>query len=149
MEITYQRVTISDLDILLKLVGEFHAGENLAFNNAIDRQVLTELLEDELFGKLWLIYDKDIVIGYIIITFVFSIEFRGKIACIDEIYINKNYRDRGISTKTLQFAEKTCYELGIKLIYLEVGHNNDRAQQFYRQAGYRDLDYYLMIKPLN
>jgi ribosomal protein S18 acetylase RimI-like enzyme len=147
--ISYQLVTRDRLDDLLALVKELHEMENIPFNETSDRKVLLNFLNNEMWGRSWFIYQHNILIGYTILTFTFSIEFRGCIACVDELYLKEQHRGQGIGEQTLKFVEDTCRAIAIETIYLEVARNNDRAQNFYRRVGYRERNYYFMLKNLS
>ena len=143
---TYKVAKLAELDVLVELVQEFYEFEQISFNELIHQNALKTLIENESLGRVWLIYWEEIVIGYVAIAFDYSIELGGRIACLDEIYLRENYRGRGIGTETLEFVEKACLDFNINSIYLEVERDNLKAQQFYRKIGYRDRNYYLMIK---
>ncbi len=145
---TYQIATLDDVETLLPLVQAFHEYEELPFDRTLDRHALEQLLKNETIGKVWIIYDSDIAIGYVIVTFAYTLEYRGYEACIDEFYVRPAYRGQGIGTQTLQFVESYCQLHNINAISLEVAEDNNRAQRIYRKAGYDDRGYYLMTKPI-
>jgi len=59
--------------------GEFH------FDEAAVRIALTQLLADQSLGRVWLICIDERPVGYVVLTFGFSLESRGRDALIDEI----------------------------------------------------------------
>ncbi len=71
------------------------------------------------------------MVGYVILTFVFSFEYQGRIAFIDELYLKETARGKGIGAKTLQFIKEQIPKLSLKLLYLEVEHHNENAQKLY------------------
>lgn len=144
--INYRVANIADLDRLLELVREFHQHERLPFDEQIDRDVLTEFLTDESLGRAWSILQEAEVIGYIILTLGYSLEYRGRDAFIDEFYICPQHRGRGIGTKTLAFIEDACRTLGVRALHLEVDIKNPDAQRLYHRVGYRRHDRFLMTK---
>lgn len=143
--ITHRMAAIADLTILLELVKEFHA-LGLPFDEQADRQALENLLTNESLGQVWLVQQDREVIGYIILTFGYSLEYRGRDAFVDEFYLRPNYREQGIGTKTLAFAEDICRSLGIQALHLEADFKNTDAQRLYRRVGYEAHDRYLMTK---
>ena len=147
--INYQVAAIADLPILLELVQEFHEGERLHFDETLDREVLANFVADAALGQLWLIMLESDAIGYILITFGYSLEYRGRDAFIDEFYIRPPYRRQGLGTQTLAFAEKACRELGIQALHLEADFNNPDAQRLYHRTGYQPHKRVLMTKLLS
>lgn len=86
------------------------------------------------------------VAGYIVLTLGFSLEYHGRDALIDEIYVREDYRGRGIGTRGLEFIEGICRELEVKALHLAVERANRNAQAVYRRAGFVEHDRYLMTK---
>ena len=64
-------------------------------------------------------------------TFVFSFEYQGRIAFLDELFIKNEQRGLGIGNKTIQFILSLTNEFNIKMIYLEVENHNENAQKLY------------------
>ena len=76
------------------------------------------------------------VVGYVILTFIFSFEYQGKIAFLDELYLTKQARGKGIGSQTVSFVKDKSTELGLKLIYLEIENHNQNAQKLYIANGF-------------
>jgi ribosomal protein S18 acetylase RimI-like enzyme len=146
--VNYRVATIADLAILLELVREFHEIEQLAFDETIDCEVLSHFLTNELLGQAWLIQQDDRVVGYIVLTLGFSLEYRGRDAFIDEFYLQPQYRGQGIGTQALTFAEDVCRSLGVRALHLEVDVDNLDAQRLYQRAVYHSHNRFLMTKQI-
>src|SRR5918997_799998 len=86
------------------------------------------------------------VAGYVVITFGFSLEFRGRDAFIDELFVKDAFRGRGLGAATIRFAEGVCRGRGVRALHLEVERANTGAQSVYRRAGFKDHDRYLLTK---
>lgn len=146
MEITFKIVDHLDTEILVQLIREFHEFEHLPFDEGTIRFVLAKLLKKDYLGRVWLIQQGRDALGYIVLTFGYSLEFLGRDAFIDELYIRESHRGQGIGTRALQFVEKMCPSLGIQALHLEADRKNTTAQGFYRKVGFEDHDRYLMTK---
>lgn len=146
MEIVFKIATTSDTEILVQLIREFHEFEHLAFEEDTIGTLLAKLLNDESLGRVWLIQNSGEPIGYIILTFGYSLEFLGRDAIVDELYIRERYRGQGVGTRALQFVQDTCPALGVQALHLEVDRKNTAAQHLYRKVGFEDHDRYLMTK---
>ncbi|MGC1395996.1 MAG: GNAT family N-acetyltransferase [Coleofasciculaceae cyanobacterium] len=149
MGITYKIAESTDLEILLKLIKEFCEADNHPFEESSIRVALTNLLQDKSLGRVWLIQQAKQTIGYIVLTFGYSLEYRGRDAFVDELYIRESYRRQGIGTKSLQFIESVCPELKIQVLHLEVEKENMAAQGLYRKIGFKNQERYLMTKWTN
>ncbi len=97
-------------------------------------------------GRFWLVRCEGRSVGYVVLTLGFSFEYRGRDAFIDELYINPEFRRRGLGRVAIQHAEERARELGVTAIHLEVDPDNDPALELYRRAGYEDHDRRLMTK---
>jgi GNAT superfamily N-acetyltransferase len=146
MEPIFTLANHSDVDLLVELMQEFYTVEHLPFHLRVARQGLQQILSNSLFGLVHLISSDGVVIGYIVLTFGFSLEFHGRDAMVDELYLREFHRGKGIGKACLQFVEEICRREGIKALHLEVERVNTRAQAVYRQAGYLDHDRYLLTK---
>lgn len=148
VNVAYRTATSKDVDILLELVKEFHQIEKLPFDPVLDRVSLQQFLSNPALGRVWLLTEQNRMIGYVAVTFSYSIEFRGLGAYIDELYLRSAYRGQGIGTQTLRFVEQFCRSLNISSVALSVHEDNERAQRVYRKAGYDDRGYQLMMKAI-
>jgi len=146
MEPIFTVADASHANLLIPLMREFYAVEHLRFDEKVAPQALQQLLRNRAFGIAYLISVDNELVGYIVLTFGFSLEFHGRDAFIDELYLRENYRGQGIGKAGLQLIEETCRSEGIKALHLEVERVNTRAQAVYRRAGYQDHDRYLLTK---
>jgi ribosomal protein S18 acetylase RimI-like enzyme len=85
-------------------------------------------------------------VGYVILTFGYNIEYKGRDAFIDEFYIEKEYRSRGIGKETMDYVVKESKKLGIKAIHLEVERNNETAKNLYLKFQFKDNVRILMTR---
>jgi GNAT superfamily N-acetyltransferase len=134
-----------DVESLLPLMREFYVSERLHFSPDRSRRLLIELIADERLGRLIVIEDEPAqIVGYMVLGFGFSIEFHGRNCLLDEFYIVPERRGAGIGTAAVEFALKTCREMGIAAIHLEADHFNVRAHEFYKRLGFKDHERHLM-----
>ena len=110
---------------------QFYAVDNYSFDIKNSKKLFEEFISDENMGRSYLILADNEIVGYTIITYVFSFEYKGKIAFIDELYIKETYRGKGIGSEIIKFIKNECHKLKLKLIYLEVENHNLKAQKLY------------------
>ena len=146
METTFQFAENSDTELLIQFIQEFYKYDDHPFDEASIRAALAKILNDNSLGRVWLIQQDNQAIGYIVLTFGYSLEYRGRDAFIDEFYIRESHRGQGVGVKTIQFIESVCPSLEIKALHLEVERENTIAQSFYRKVGFADQNRYLMTK---
>lgn len=146
MKINFEIAKDSDIDTLLELMRESYAFEHFPFNKRAATKAFSDILHDDSLGHVWLIKAGNKVIGYIVLTLGFSLEYHGRDAIIDELYIREDYRGQGIGTRAIEFAAKESHSLGIDALHLEVERKNTKAHRFYRKVGFEDHDRYLLTK---
>jgi GNAT superfamily N-acetyltransferase len=112
----------------------------------IARGALEALVGDETLGRVWVIRAGGAAIGYVVLTLGYSLEYGGRDACIDELYVREAYRGQGGGSRTLSFVAEVCRALGVCALHLEVERANRGAYGVYRKAGFVDHDCYLMTK---
>jgi len=108
--------------------------------------IFAEFVKDHTFGRAWLIVAGEEPVGYVVLTVSFSFEYRGRDAFVDELYVEQEFRGRGIGRRAMEFVEEVARELGVNAVHLEVSRDNDAALELYRRAGYVDHGRYLMTK---
>lgn len=141
--------TAEDMAKLLPMVEAFHAETGL--NTTDDHRIaaLDTLFSGEVQAACWLIGPRRSPVGYIAISFGFSIELGGRDAFIDEFYVRKAVRGRGMGGQVLQLILPQLAAMEIKAVHMEVDHDNARAQKLYERAGFRARStYFLMTRPL-
>jgi diamine N-acetyltransferase len=104
---------------------------------------------DESLGHVWLISYEGEAVGSLVLTLGYSLEYGGRDAFIDEVYIRESHRGQGIGQHALTFAENVCRSLGVRALHLEVERENTTAHGLYRKAGFVDHDRYLMTKRIS
>jgi ribosomal protein S18 acetylase RimI-like enzyme len=137
--------SIEDLEILLPLVRAFHEFEDLQIAEDQRKSSLTELLSNLDFGRIWLIYDDNQVVGYIILCTGYSIEFSGKDAFIDEFYIRPEFRRRGIGKQALELIKVAAKDLNVRAIHLEVARTNTDAHKLYAHSNFKAREKYVLM----
>jgi ribosomal protein S18 acetylase RimI-like enzyme len=146
MELSFERAGPSDADLLAGMMREFYEHERMTFEEGVARAALSGLLGDERLGRIHLIKAGAEVIGYVVLTFGFSLEFGGHDAFVDELFVRDEWRGRGAGRRALEFAAEVCRACGVRALHLEVERANTTAQALYRKAGFRDHDRYLLTK---
>jgi diamine N-acetyltransferase len=147
-ETVFQPATEADLDRLLVYIDEYYRYDGLMFNQEKAADALKMLLKNPSLGQVWLIRQDSNEIGYIILTFGFILEFHGRHAVIDEVYIREKYRGKGAGKQALQFIEDYCQSKNIQAIRLEVEDKNSYAADLYRRCDFEAHNRIVMTKVL-
>lgn len=87
------------------------------------------------------------LVGYAILIFFWSNEFGGDFVEIDELFVDKTERSRGIGAAFFQWLEAQFRGKAVAL-GLQVAPTNDRAFEFYRRMGFNPSPDRHLWKPL-
>jgi GNAT superfamily N-acetyltransferase len=148
MKTTFTLALPGDIPTLLQFMREYYEFDHLVFNEAVARTALESMVSDASLGRIWVIHHVDEAVGYVVLTLGYSLEYGGRDAFIDEVYIRSDYRGKGIGTAALAFAEEQCHMLGVRALHLEVERANTNAYRVYRKVGFVDHERYMMTKQI-
>ena len=142
MLIHFRAATEADMSRLIQMMRELYTHENLEHPPQAQR-ALKELIGDGKFGRCFLIEQDGQVVGYLVLGFGFSLEFGGRDAFLDELYVVPRARGAGIGKAAVRFAADVCKHEGIGALHLEVSRANEAGQRLYRGMGFseRHLNY--------
>ncbi len=153
MDFRVRRAARVDLDPVVAFMAALHAEagptfDGRAFDAARARAALERLLDDEALGRAWVIEADGGPVGYAVLTLGYSLEFHGRDAFIDELFVATGARGWGIGTAVVERLAEEARALGARALHLEVERANTDAQRLYRRLGFRDHDRYLLTRRL-
>ena len=131
-----------DLDKLDALVGAFHDENGIKLSLEKRRAGLGPLLEGIPHGCAYLIGPPRAPIGYVIVTFGWSIELGGMDGFIDELWVREKVRGRGMGSEALLTLQKALAEAGVRALHLEVAEG--ASVRLYKRAGFQRRPHPLM-----
>jgi len=134
-----------DLDRLEVLVAAFHAEAGLGSSQETRRAGLAPLLEGIPHGAAYLIGPTRAPVGYVIISFGWSVEFGGIDAFLAELYLRPAVRGRGIASETLLALPAALAGAGVRALHLEVGRDNEQARRLYTRVGFAPRERYMLM----
>lgn len=138
-----------DIDRLLPLVAAFHAEQGIEQGDDTRRTALKPLLDGSPHGAVYIIGPARAPIGYIVLTFGWSLEFGGLDGFVDELWVRPAVRGRGIATEVLTELPRALAGAGLTALHLEVDRDNAAARRLYARSGFQPRDrYMLMSRPL-
>lgn len=134
-----------DLEKLDALVAAFHSESGITLSPEKRRAGLSPLLDGIPHGCAYLIGPPRAPIGYVIVTFGWSVEFGGLDGFIDELFVRPGVRGRGVAGEVLIALPRTLAAAGMKAIHLEVDTANQTATRLYARAGFKMRDQYALM----
>ncbi|MCX6601475.1 MAG: GNAT family N-acetyltransferase [bacterium] len=145
-QVEFRPAETGDIKAIVSLCRELNEHDGTPFHEARHRPAIAELIAHPEWGRIFLIETGDEVAGYAVLALGFSLEFGGRDAFLDELFVRAPFRKRGIGAEAIDYISKVAQSLGVRALHLEVARANISAQEFYRKHGFRDHSRYLMTK---
>jgi ribosomal protein S18 acetylase RimI-like enzyme len=108
-------------------------------------QAIAPLLTGSPHGAIWLIGPRRAPVGYIVLTFGWSIEFGGLDGMVDEIFIRPAVRGRGMGQDALSGIAKAMKDAGLRALHLEVDREDEVTRRFYQRARFSERSRYMFM----
>lgn len=150
MSVDVRPAGVSDVPALLALIERYWQFENISgFESGRLDAVVRRGLANEHLGRAWLARVDGEPAGYLFIVFVYSLEYQGLTAEIDELFVLPAHRGRALGATLLEAAEAGCRGAGCTRLVLQLGRENEAARRFYRRRGFNErAGYELLDKDL-
>ena len=117
------------------MVEACHAETGIKSSEDAREAAVTPLLEGSPHGAVWLIGPRAAPVGYIAITFSWSLASGGLVGRIDEFFIRDAVRGRGVGTEVLVALIKELEASGLTALHREIGEDA-RTMGLYRRLGF-------------
>jgi GNAT superfamily N-acetyltransferase len=145
---TFLPVAPAALDRVLPFMSRLYEQDELSYDPARARAVSEWLIANPEWGVIWLIEADGVDVGYMVVTVCVSIEFGGRFALLDELYLDPPWRGQGIGREAIDFAAAWAGSRAMAALRLETATENAHAIHVYRKAGFRLDARHLMTKYL-
>lgn len=139
----------SDLAVLLPLVREFYRLFGYPFSEERKAPALARLIADPALGRVLVGSVDGAPLGYAVVAFSYSLEYDGRTAFVDELFVATAVRGLGLGALLVRHAAQTCRGLGVNALHLETEDSNEDAARLYSRLGFRSFGRHLMTLPLS
>jgi len=138
-----------DFSDVLNMMLVFYASEALIVHPPEEslRRTLTDCLAGGPYLEGYVFMDGEETAGYGMLTKSYSTEACGLCIWIEDIYVRPESRGKGLGSGFLAFVDEK-YGASAARIRLEAEPDNARAIEVYRKAGYHELGYMQLVKPV-
>lgn len=133
-----------DIPLLVALMTEFYSETATPLDSKRAAEAFAALVADDRLGHVWLIQAENDDVGYVVVTFSYSMEFGGRNAFLDDLFIRAAFRGAGLGTAALEEVRAYCADRDVRALHLETGRDNAAAQALYRSAGFKVTDRQLL-----
>jgi GNAT superfamily N-acetyltransferase len=125
-------------ELCLGLMEKYHAEQDLPYDDAHRLAVAAPLLAGNPLGAIWLIGPARAPLGYVLVTFAWSIEAGGMVGWISEIYMRPSVRKRGIGTETLHAVAVALRAGGVMALHADIGVADSPLLHFWNRVGFKE-----------
>ena len=129
-----------DLAKLLPMVAAFHGERGQEGDEAQRQAALGPLLDGSPHGAVWLIGPRKAPVGYVAVTFGWSIAEGGLEGTVEELFIRPAVRRRGMGSEALSDIAKALKANGVRTLHLEVDRSDETVQRFCARARFGARD---------
>ena len=112
-----RKATPADAEVLAGMMAEFYAEADYPLNADRAREAFHALLTDPGLGEAWLIQADGRDAGYMVVTFGYSMEYGGRDAFIDDLFIRPAYRHAGLGSALVRHARELCAARGVRALH--------------------------------
>lgn len=148
MNSDFRGAVAGDIEFLLEMMRALYQHDDVPFDEARSRRATLQLMQEPQHGGVLMIEVDGAPAGYLVVTFAYSLEFGGSHGFIDELFVAKGFRGRGIGTAAVHHAAALCTNRGMMALLLEADIGNERATQLYRRLGFVEHRRRLMTRLL-
>lgn len=143
--ISFEKLKSENINIITQLMTDFYAIDNYPIDIEVTKRNFEYFIQQPQLGQIFEIRYENEIVGYILFATLFSFEFGGNIAFLDELYISKKMRGKGLGKMAVEFAKNFAKEQDYKVLYLEVEPHNEKAQELYKKCNFKTHHRGLMI----
>ncbi|WP_146589079.1 GNAT family N-acetyltransferase [Puniceibacterium confluentis] len=134
-----------DAPKLLPLVAALHLDQGFSTDAAHQERAVMPLLQGSPHGAIWLIGPRRAPVGYIVVSFGWSVEYGGMDAIVDELYVRPAVRGRGMAGEAINALGQALKQSTIKALHLEVDNSNEGALRLYQRCGFKARNGYMYM----
>lgn len=135
----------ADRESVMEMMRVFYASEAVLTNGSeeIFSRDVDACISDNPFLEGYILEEEGVTAGYVMLAKSFSTEFGKPCIWIEDLYLQEEYRGRGMGVQLLQFVQERYPQC---LHRLEVEEENTRAVRAYEKSGFSRLPYVEMVR---
>lgn len=126
----------SDDDRVLSLMARYHAERGLPYDDMHRATVAAPLLAGNPLGAIWLIGPARAPLGYVLVTFGWSMDAGGMVGWVAEVFIRPSVRKRGIGTEVLHAVAVSLGKAGVRALHVHLDPDDATSARFCTRVGF-------------
>jgi len=129
--------TAQDAARLLPLIERFHESQSIDMSVEAREAAMQPLLDGNPLGAIWLIGPRQAPVGYIALSFGWSIARGGMEGRITDFFIREKIRGRGMGGDTLAALLPQLREAGLVALHLDIPAQGEAVARLFKRMGFR------------
>ncbi|SEQ17751.1 Acetyltransferase (GNAT) family protein [Loktanella sp. DSM 29012] len=126
-------------DRVLALMARYHEESGLPFDDAHRAMVAGPLLDGSPLGAIWLIGPARAPLGYVTVTFGWSVPHGGLVGWLEEVFIRPSVRGRGIGTEVLHAVTVNLQRAQLQAMHVILPNDDAGLARFCTRTGFRPV----------
>jgi len=141
-----RKITEKDRDVFYKFTKSFYASPVVMSDipDEFHKDFFDEILKSDTYADGFIIEYENKSVGYGVTAKTYSHEAGGMVIWLEELYIEEEYRGKGLGKEFFSFLEK-YYPYAVRF-RLEAEEDNKKALKLYESLGYKRLEYIQLYK---
>ena len=115
------------------MIARNHAEQQLTYDDETRANSILPLLQGSPLGAAWLIGPARAPLGYVIVTFGWSLRNAGMTGWVDDIFVRSNVRRRGIATECIMALSRTLQAADVQT--LSMRSDDDAIKRLAKRVG--------------
>lgn len=138
----FRKIRNEDAEVFFQMAEEFYHSDAVLHPIPSKHHIDTfhEMMRSDVYLEGYIFEYEDKPVGYALTSKMYSQEAGGITLWIDEIYIVKEYRSKGLGKTFLNYL-KEVLDSSVVRLRLEVEEENKGAIKLYENLGFRKLGY--------
>jgi len=136
-----RKASLADVEQLVAMMAEFYSDSPYTLNPRRATAAFSSLLADERLGHVWFVQANSKEVGYVVVTYCYSMNYGGLSAVVDDFFIQPAFRGAGLGKAAMAEVRSLCAGHGVRAMHVETGRDNAPALAVYRRAGFVDTDH--------
>ncbi len=142
-----RKLRSTDKSEYIKMATEFYNSEAVLYRVPCENFETTfnELMNTDVYAEAFILEYDNQTAGYGLIAKTFSQEAGGVCIWIEELFVKRELRGKGLGNEFFEFLFKNR---PAKRYRLEIEPENEGAIRLYKRLGFKDFEYSQMIKEI-
>ncbi len=128
---------VQDIPTLCILLQQLFSQEaEFVPDTEVQTHALKMIIENKNVGEIFIILKEEKIVGMVNFLYTISTALGTKVAILEDMILEKNYRGQNLGTTLIDFALAKVKENGCRRVTLLTDEDNTYAHKFYQNKGF-------------